>query len=373
MELRLTFPQKIIFGCGAFRSLAEEIACLGKKPLGVTGQTWFRASGRLDEMVALLARQGLDAVLFEGVEPEPQLATVQKGMDLMRASGADCVVAVGGGSVIDVGKAVACLAAHPGKAGEYFRGREVPAPGYSMVAVPTTAGTGAEATKNAVILDPASGEKTSIRSEHMIPRVAIVDPELAFDMPPEVTAQSGMDAFTQAVESYVSTRVSPATEELSFSAAGLVGRNLLAAYRDGSNREAREAVALGSLLAGMALNNAGLGLVHGLAHPLGAAVGIPHGLVCAILLPPVIEYNHQVCAERYAALAREVGAPGDGLAAFARSMNATMGIPAGLSQFGLTANMTDDIAARALKAGSTRTNPKPPTREDVKAILFRLL
>lgn len=373
MELRLTFPQKIIFGCGAFAALASEAALLGRKPLLVCGTHSLRASGRLDQTMAALRESGMAPVLYEGVEPEPRLAAVQSGMELMRRSGADCVVAIGGGSVMDVGKAIACLAAHAGSAEDYFRGREVPGPGYPMMAVPTTAGTGAEATKNAVLSDPSAGEKASIRTEHMIPRVALVDPELTFHMPPDVTAHSGMDAFTQAVESYVSARVNPATEGLSFSAARLVGRHLLAAYRDGSDRNAREAVSLGSLLAGMALNNAGLGLVHGLAHPLGAALGISHGLVCAILLPAVIEYNREVRWERYASIAREVGASDDDLAAFARRLNSEMGIPDRLSRFGLAADSVDEIAARALKAGSTASNPRPPSKEDIKRILLSLL
>ena len=373
VQVRLTFPQRVIFGPGSIKTLADEVALLGTRPVLVAGQRWLRVSGLLDEILGSLSAKGLKPLAFEGAEPEPTVETVQRCVEFIRQSQADCVVAIGGGSVIDVGKAAACVAAHEGAAQEYFRGREVPGPGLPFAAVPTTAGTGSEATKNSVLRDTERELKTSLRTEHMIPRVAIVDPELTLDLPPDLTAQTGMDAFTQALESYVSLGASPATDGIALEAALLVGANLLAAYRNGSDRKARESVSLGSLLAGIALNNAGVGLVHGMAHPIGALHHLPHGLLCAVLLPAVIDFNRQACGDRYKRIEQLLALDGEDLAAFTRRMNSEMGIAPNLSALGVDARRLDKIVADALPLGSTRSNPRKVEADDVRAVFLSLM
>jgi len=373
LRFRLTFPQRVIFGSGALKALPDEVALLGKRPGIVAGQRWLRASGRLEEILGALRAKALEPLAFDGVEPEPTLQTVQRCVDFLRQSHADCAVAIGGGSVIDVGKAAACIAALEGAAREYFEGRPIPGPGLPFVALPTTSGTGAEATKNSVLRDPERDLKTSLRNEHMIPRVAIVDPDLTLDLPPHLTAQTGMDAFTQALESYVSLGASPATEALSVEAAGLVGGNLLAAYRNGRDTRARESVSLGSLLAGMALNNAGVGLAHGMAHPIGALFHLPHGLVCAVLLPAVIEFNRPACEEKYRRIEQALGLKDDDLASFARRLNAEMGIAPKLSILGATQDVLDKIIAGTLPAGSTKANPRKVQADDVRSVFMSLM
>ena len=374
-ELRLTYPRRIIFGWGALRLLPEEARLLGERPLLVAGRGWLRASGRLEAIVADLGSVGLAPAVFDGVAPEPTVAAVQQAMEAMRRENRDSVIAIGGGSVIDVGKAAAALAPLEGTADEYFRGREVPAPGWPVLAVPTTAGTGAEATKNSVLRDPERKIKASLRSEHLMPAAAIVDPELTLDLPPQPTAHCGMDALAQAIESFTSLGASAATEGLSLRAAGLIAGHLVRAYRNGGDREAREALSLGSLLAGMALNNARLGLVHGLAHPLGARYELAHGLVCAILLPAVIEFNRESCRDRYRDLERELALPEGGLADRVRRLNEEMQIPSRLSEAGVTWHQEEleAIIAETLPSGSTKSNPRAVSPAELKALLVSLL
>jgi alcohol dehydrogenase class IV len=374
-ELRLTYPRRIIFGWGALRLLPEEARLLGRRPLVVIGRNWLRTSGRLDPILDQLRSAGLQPELFEGVEPEPTVATAQRVTEVLRSGGRDSVIALGGGSVIDVAKAAAALAPLEGTAGDYFSGREVPSPGLPCLAAPSTAGTGAEATKNSVLLDPQRKLKASLRSEHLMPSVAIVDPELTLDLPPAPTAHCGLDALCQAIESYTSLGASPATDGLSLRAAGLVASNLLNAYRSGDSRPAREAVSLGSLLAGIALNNARLGLVHGLAHPLGARCDLPHGLVCAILLPAVTEFNRQACPDKYRQLELELQVAEGQLPAHLRRLNTEMQIPPRLSQLGVAPGKheLEAIVAETMPSGSTKSNPRPASPAEVEQLLFSLL
>jgi alcohol dehydrogenase class IV len=373
LHIRLTFPQRVIFGPGALKVLGDEVGLLGKRPGIIAGQRSLRASGRLEEISNSLRARGLEPLVFDGVEPEPTVQTVQRCVEFLRGSDADCAVAIGGGSVIDVGKAAACIAALEGAAREYFEGRAIPGPGLPFVALPTTSGTGAEATKNSVLRDPDRRLKTSLRNEHMIPRVAIVDPDLTLDLPPHLTAQTGMDAFTQALESHASLGASPATDGLSVEAARLVGANLLAAYHNGRDAKARGLVSLGSLLAGMALNNAGVGLVHGMAHPIGALFHLPHGLVCAVLLPAVIEFNRPACEGKYRRIEEALALEDGDLSAFARRLNADMEIAPKLSALGVNQSPLDRIIADTLPAGSTKANPRKVGADEVRSVFMSLI
>src|SRR3989442_14873978 len=262
-------PGEIRFGWGAAAALPIEAARLGRRPLLVTGWA-LRRAGRLEPLLESLRSAGLNPALHEGVPPEPTLAALQRAMDAGVAAGADFVIAIGGGSVLDIGKAVAALAGAGAAAVEFFAGHPLPERGRPIIALPTTSGTGSEVTRVCVLSDPERRRKASIRADSLLPRLAIVDPELTVSCPAPVTAHSGMDAFVQAVEAYVSNGANPLTDALALEAARLTAGALESAVRDGSNQSAREAMALGSLMAGLALNTARLGLGHGLAHPVGA-------------------------------------------------------------------------------------------------------
>jgi alcohol dehydrogenase class IV len=371
-----TAPGEIRFGWGAAAALPEEAARWGQRPLMVTG-TALRRTGRLEPLLEGLRAAGLEPAVHEGVPPEPTLAALQLAMDVCAAAGADSVIAIGGGSVLDVGKGAAALAGAGVTAVEFFAGDPIPSSGRPIIAVPTTSGTGSEVTRVCVLADPEHRRKASIRADSMLPRLAIVDPELTISCPSVVTAHSGMDAFVQAVEAFVSNGANPLTDALASDAARTAAGALRTAVRDGADRPAREAMALASLMAGLALNTARLGLVHGLAHPIGALTGAAHGLLCGLLLPPVMEYNLGAAESKYARLAQELrAAPANSsdataahsLVQFVRELGANVGVPGRLREVGLPQDALEYIAAETMPSGSTKANPRPVSEADALAV-----
>jgi len=376
---RFRLDTEIIFGPGSVRRLPEEGLRFGMKVLMVTGKYSLRRNGILDRVVAMLEAAGLKVVLFAEVEPEPSLGTVARGLSLAGTGEVDWVVGMGGGSAMDAAKAIAGLYRHPGEIKEYFQGKPVDEPGLPFIAIPTTAGSGAEVTVNAVLSDPDSLEKKSIRGRSLAAKLAIVDPELTVDNSPRVTAYSGFDALVQAIEAFTSTGANSLTDIYALEAVEKIGAYLYRAYSDGTDCEARAAVSLGSLMAGIALGNARLGAVHGLAHPLGIRTGKPHGLVCAVLLLPVMRFNLAVCYEKYARIAKALGhsiAGMDPIDAAAVGMKTIMtlrknlGISSRIGSLGVTEADFPDIARASLMSGSSlKANPREVKYEDLINIL----
>jgi alcohol dehydrogenase class IV len=294
----------------------------------------------------------------------------------MDAAGeADSVIGIGGGSVLDVAKGAAALAGTGATAAEYFAGRPIPERGRPILALPTTSGTGSEVTWVCVLVDHATRRKASVRGPGMMPAAAIVDPELTVSCPPAVTAHSGMDAFVQAVESFTSRGANPMTDALSLEAALLAARWLETAVQEPGHREAREGMALASMMAGLALNTSRLGLVHGLAHPLGAVTSTAHGLLCGLLLPPVIRFNREAAGEKYARLAGALGIPhqspreaAEALAAWVEDLLRRLRIPLRLGEVGFDPADLDWVAQETMPSGSTKANPRPVTLDDARAV-----
>ncbi|NPV53530.1 MAG: iron-containing alcohol dehydrogenase [Firmicutes bacterium] len=372
---------RIIYGRGSISQLSGEAARLGRKALLVTGMSSLKRLGVLDKVISPLQCKGVEVVLFNKVEAEPSIRTVELGIEEARRHHCDLVISIGGGSAIDVGKVVAGLVMAPGSVKEYFLGeREIVEKGLPFIAIPTTAGTGAEVTMNSVLTDPEELVKQSIRSPFLLADVALVDPELTLTLPPHITAYSGMDALTQAIEGFTSKGAGPVTDALALRAAELIGRNLLRAYEVPGDIEAREALATGSLMAGMAFASARLGAVHGLAHPIGVRYHKPHGLVCAVLLPGVMRFNLPVVTGKYAEVAAALGAGEAGTASaagipaeagirFIEHLLDRLGIPRKLSGIGLVEEDIAKIAEEALPSGSTKANPRDVTHEDLVNIL----
>lgn len=374
-------PPGVIYGPGALARLGEEAGRLGRRALLVAGAGSLRRGGALERIERLLRAAGVETVLFEGVEGDPSAETVDCGVAAALDGACDLVVAAGGGSAIDAGKAVAGIAANGGLAHDYLEGREIVRAPLPCVAVPTTAGTGAEVTKNAVITDRYRGRKQSIRHRLLVPSAAIVDPELTFSLPPAPTAATGMDALAQLVEPYVSKRSTPLTDALALHGMRIAGSCLARAVRDGGDAEARAGMSFAALLSGMALANAGLGAAHALSHPLGVRFGIPHGCGCAILLPRVMEFNLPAAAAKYAHVAAALGEDVRGLAVDdaarraverVRRLAAEIGIPAGLSAFGVREG---DLAAiaREARGSSLDGNPVEAGETELVGILRRSL
>jgi alcohol dehydrogenase class IV len=374
--------RRIVAGPGRAQELPGLLAGLGSRFMVVTGANPARHN-------ELLGRLDRPAAVFP-VAAEPTVELARAAVAVARAQGADVIAGIGGGSV--TAKAVAMLVANGGDPLDYLEvvgsGRAITQPAVPCVAVPTTAGTGAEVTANAVLAVPSHRVKASLRSPLMIPRVALVDPLLTVSCPPSVTAASGLDALTQCLEPFVSVRATPLTDGLAREGLRRAGTGLRTACADGTDLDARADMALCSLLGGIALANAKLGAVHGLAGVIGGAADVPHGMACAALLAPVIEANVRALrlesAEpraagvlgRYREAARlltehPAASIEDGLT-WIRETLTLLHVP-GLAAFGLEPRQADDIAARTLTSSSMKGNPVPLSQADLKAVLLQAL
>ncbi|MCZ7568353.1 MAG: iron-containing alcohol dehydrogenase [Ardenticatenaceae bacterium] len=375
-------PTRVVTGVGCIAHLGDEAAILGSHALLVCGAGAARRVGFLDRLLGSLAAAGVAASLFAEVRGEPTIELVEAGIAQLRKDGCEIVVGVGGGSAMDTAKAIAGLACLPGSVAEYFQGRPLEGAGLPLITAPTTAGSGAEVTQNAVLSDPMRQCKESIRSDDWFARVALVDPELTSSLPRSVMAATGSDALCQAVEAFVSTGASPTTDALASEAIRLIGRSLVWAYQDGTDLEARSDMLYGSLLAGIALANARLGGVHGLVHPLGIRYGIPHGTVCGMLLPHVMAYNLPWAEQKYAQVGYALGAAPGGLPVAqaarlgvlkVRQLIRRIELPTRLREFGVTEADFPLIIQEALPSASLKHNPRPLAEADLTAILAAAL
>ncbi len=358
----MILPERVLSGPGKLAELPAEAHRFGSRGLLVHG----RAFG--DREAALLANAParFAASVFRHRGGEPTLDQVDELRAAIRETQAEWVAAVGGGSVIDLAKAAALLvrAAQPAQA--YQDGAPVESDGLPFLAVPTTAGTGSEATINTVLTNTRTGAKKSIRDPRMMARVVILDPQLLATCPPAVIAASGLDALTQAVEAYTSRGATPFSDGLALQGLRLVAGHLEAVYRDAQAAETGGLLA-GSFITGVALSFARLGVVHGLAHPLGSLYHVPHGLVCAVCLPHAIAFNRDAMGAKYDALSAAVGL--DLLDAVA-GLNARLGLRSPFA--GQAVRSRETLIAETLASGSTKSNPRPVTRADVEWFLDRL-
>jgi alcohol dehydrogenase class IV len=357
---------RIRTGRGALSGIGDIAAGFGTRCVLVTGRDSMRRSGVVDRALRYLAAAGVTTSVFEGVGEDPTVSTVDSLRRRIADTRAQFVIGLGGGSAMDAAKAAGGLSREEAPTADFLLKQTRAKEGLPVIAVPTTSGTGAEVTPNAVISDPQARLKASLRNGQYLPAAAIVDPELTVSCPPRVTAYSGLDAITQAVESFVSIHATPLTDALAFEAFRLLWSNVERAYANGSDMDARAACSYGSLLAGMALANARLGAVHGIAHPLGVRYSMPHGLVCALLLPEVVKMNLPCSAGKFARLD---GAAGMDLVEGACALNRRLGIYEDFGKYSIPEEDYGVIADESLLSGSMKANPKRFTREDVIEVL----
>jgi len=352
--------------------LGQETRRLGSNAFVVCGRAAMKKQGILVRVLEILKAIVVGAEFFDEVESDPSLATVDRGAQRLKDSSANVVVGLGGGSALDAAKALAAVATQPESVYTYFDGAPIQSAGLPFVAVPTTAGTGAEVTINAVLTDQRQRTKRSLRNPLMMAAVALVDPELTRGMPPYLTACTGMDALVQAIEAFVTKTSNPVSDALSLRAIELIVGALPRAVQNGEDMGAREQMALGSLLSGMAFSNAGLGAVHGLAHPIGAKFGVPHGHACAVLLPPVIRFNMSVRSDRYAQIARLIGLQSaEDLVGCLEDLLAETGLSADFKQWGISEADVPAIVADS-RSSSMKKNPREARDEDLRALLAKL-
>jgi alcohol dehydrogenase class IV len=377
-------PAVISTGPGAAREAGAYAKQQGKKALIVTDSN-LEKIGLLAEVKASLEAAGISYAVYDKVVMEPVVDYIEDALRVLRDAGADVVVAVGGGSPIDTGKAVAAMARNPGKISEYMGAGKVGRPSLPLVAVPTTAGTGSEVTPFTIITDPATDVKMLIASPHLIPSVALVDPLMTMKMPRSITAATGLDALTHAIEAYVSVKAQPLTDTFALSAIRLISTNLRRAYSQPDDLEARSNVLMGALQAGLAFANSSVALVHGMARPIGAYFHVAHGISNAVLLPTVIEFSISGNPCRYADIA---GAMGEQTRGFnvedaavktveaVRKLNADLLIPTlrGLKIDEVKFDaVVAKMAADAIASGSPGNNPRKASLEEIVALYRRAL
>ena len=382
MHFEFATASQIIFGPGSLEKVNDLAAGMGKCALVVGGRTGDRARLLREQL------SGISLACIEfSVDQEPTVEVVMKGVSIAKSESCDFVIAIGGGSVLDTGKVIAALVTNECDIYDYLevigRGKKITRPPLPFIAIPTTAGTGTEVTRNAVIGSPEYGVKVSLRSPMMLPRVAIVDPELTYSLPPPITAFTGLDALTQLIEPYVCNLPNPMVDALALEGIKRAARSLPRAYLVGTDEDARSDMALASLYGGLCLANARLGAVHGFAGPIGGMCPAPHGVICARFLPIVMEANVQALQagrgerrylERFDYLARMLTEDDNAVAfdgvRWAYEIRRTLQIPE-LSTYGLSPSMIPELVENAARSSSMRGNPVQLSKDELKALLQR--
>lgn len=367
-------PKKILFGIGSLEKLSEEIQMFNaKKALLVTDKGVVDA-GLLEKVSDVLMGSSIDFAVFDKVEANPTMPSIHEGADLYKSENCDIIVALGGGSSMDAAKAIGVKATHEGDIINYTRrgGKPVQDITPPLITIPTTSGTGSEVTRISVLTNLEEKIKMVIATPVIIPDLALVDPEMTRTLPPGMTAFTGMDALTHAVESYISNKASTLTQNLAIKAIELIGSNLRQAVANGENMEARSNMILASMMAGMASSNSSVGMVHAVAHALGGLFNIGHGVANALMLPYAMRYNLIACPVKFADTAFALGENIDGLTEMETAwksveaverLSEDIGIPKNLKQIGADPNMIEELVNESENQTPYTLSPRIPTRE----------
>jgi alcohol dehydrogenase len=378
MASSFNIPSSVIIGGGASAELLPQLRRLGAKCVLVVTDAFMVKSGVVARLLAPLQESGMEIAVFDGVQPDPTVQNVRDGLALYRSSGAEAVVAIGGGSPLDAGKAISILTTNPEPLADYMGYHKIPKAGAPLLAIPTTAGTGSEVTKVAVITDTERDVKMMILDQHLLPVVALVDYELTLSMPAPLTAHVGVDTLTHGIEAYVSRKASEMTDPIALSCIRLAATHLVKAWEEPGNLAAREGMMLSAMQGGMAFANSSVCLVHGMSRPLGLLFHIPHGLSNAMLLPAVTRFSLAGAEARYATVARTMGLcaanASDASAAASlveglEKLNARLEVPRIRDFKGATLEVfeaaLEKMASDALASGSPANNPVVPTASEI--------
>jgi alcohol dehydrogenase len=378
-------PSTIHFGEHAVGQVGTEAKRLGASKALIVTDAVLAKVGAIDPVVMSLRNNGVDVVVFDGVNCEPVLSHVAEGLRLLTDERCDLLVACGGGSPIDAAKAISIMATNPGRIKDYMGLDKFTVPGIPVIAVPTTAGTGSEATMFSIITDTDNDVKMLIGSPFLMPKIAIVDPLLTLKLPRGLTAATGLDALTHAIEAYVSVKAQPMTDVLAISAIKLISEYLPLAWGSPEDRVARGKTMLGALQAGIAFSNASVALVHGMSRPIGANFHIPHGVSNAVLLGVVMDYSLTGNPERYADIARALGVGNGGQdfmgvaqagAEKVKKLIKMLEVPS-LTDLGVSRQKLEPVVAKmaedAIASGSPGNNPRKPTAEEIVSLYYAAL
>ncbi|MGI9862756.1 iron-containing alcohol dehydrogenase [Moorella naiadis] len=373
----------VLFGDGVTQKLAEKVKDFKASRVLVVTDKGVKQAGILEKVEQLLQDDGLEVIVFDEVEPDPSLETIHKGADFFKQVGCDLMVTLGGGSPIDTAKGIRVIVDNGGHIRDYAGVNKVPQrASVPLITIPTTSGTGSEVTIFAVLSDWEYNMKITITSPYLAADLALVDPLLTVSAPPRITAASGIDALAHAIETYVSNISQPPADALALKAIQIIGANLRPAVANGNNLAARNQMALGSLMAGMAFNNAFLGITHSIGAALSGHVHVSHGIAIALLLPHVMEYNAMARLEKYRDIALALGEKVENISlreaalAAAKSVHELVGdvnLPQHLSELGVKEEDLPKIAKDTLGHGMVKMNPRKPTEADILAILRKAL
>ena len=371
-----SIPQNIIVGAGTLAKLPECAKKMGGTHAMILSGPTLKKMGVVDKAADSLKAAGIAADIFTDIEANPSVTTVEKATESYLASGADFLVALGGGSPMDVAKAVGVTAKYGGSITEYEGAHKVPGKIVPLIAIPTTAGTGSEVTAFSVITDHSRDYKLTVFSYELLPEYAILDPELLTSAPASVAAACGIDAFIHAEEAYISTAASPFSDAMAEKAMELIGKNIRRFVARRTDLEAAEAMLTGSLFAGIAFSYARLGNVHAMSHPVSAFFDVPHGVANAVLLPTILDYNKLADKGKYKKIYEYVSETHrsdesftpDMLVDAIRALNDSLSIPATLAEVGVTEDKIDVMADDAMKSGNIMVNPRRSTKKDIVAL-----
>ncbi|MBP1931656.1 iron-containing alcohol dehydrogenase [Ammoniphilus resinae] len=380
MSFRYLMPTRVECGNGMIQKAGQFIKELGLSKVLIVTDKGVKDAGLLSGLVESIHAAQLDYAVFDEVEPNPSAETVHKGLDLLKLGNADAVLAIGGGSSIDTAKGIAAMATNPGNILDYEGVGKLKADPLPIIAVPTTAGTGSEATASTVITNRETHFKAAVISPSLYPVLAILDPELTVGLPQGITAATGMDALTHAIESYTSKAANPVSQAFALHAVKMIGENLLNSYFVGTDLKARENMLVASLIAGAAFAQSRLGNVHAISHTFGGVFNIPHGIANAALLPFVMKFNLPACAAQYRDIAIALGKNVDGLSVLEAGekaieavieMNQAMKIPLNIRDLGVDLEQLPKLVEDSMRSGNVLINPRLTRAADIQAIIER--
>lgn len=370
-------PRRILSGPGSVEAVGSEAKRLGGKRILIVTDSGIERAGLVEQVARFLESESLDYVVYKDIQPNPTVDNVLQGLKELKSTNCQVVLGIGGGSVLDAGKMIAAMATNDGKVQDYDGVDLIPNRMLPYIAVNTTAGTGSEVTRWSVITDSDRQVKMAIGDENIIPDLAIDDPQLTISVPPHLTAGTGMDALTHAIEGYVGRNATPLTDCLALEAISLITKNLRIAYADGEDLDARDKLMYAQMLGGMAFSNAGVGNVHAMAHQLGAVYDMPHGLANAVILPFVMEYNLIARPDKFFRIAMAMGENVSGLSVFeagkkavlaVRALNDAINIPSNLKECDVKEKDLSMLVDKTMDDGAMTTNPRLSSRQDIEEL-----
>ena len=380
-EFSFTIPQDVIFGKGSLKRLPEILEKAGCKNVFLISDPGLKSIGLVDRVASIITDAGLQFTEFLDLQPNPTVHNVEDAVEKYKACGAESIIALGGGGPMDVAKSAAMLASYGGTVIDYVGLEKVPGPVVPMIAIPTTAGTGSEVTASSVITDSETSFKMTVISHYLIPHFALLDPELIMTLPAKIAAACGVDAFIHAMEAYLSKIGNPFTDGMAEKAMEMIGANLRQFVASRDNEEAANNMMVGSTLAGVAFASALLGNIHAMSHPVSGFFGVAHGVANAVLMPTIVEYNALADNGRYRKIYNYItnGEKADDsftpdmLADALRKLNKDLGIPATLTEVGVTEDKIPNMVADAMKSGNILRNPRQSTSKDIEALYRKAL